>query len=76
MKSKGKLKFIGLFLGLLITLANFATVQSDGSGIIRRYKPEVCITANGQGVHGAKCATPSPSGSCDTETQCAVVPIV
>jgi hypothetical protein len=73
MKNKGKLKLVGLFLGLLITLANFSTVQSDGSSMIKRYKVEVCVKA---GVHGAKCTTPSPSGSCDTEANCDIVPIV
>jgi hypothetical protein len=75
MKSKRKLKLVGVSFGLLITLANFSTAQSDGSGP-KRYKTEVCITANGEGVYGAKCTTPSPSGPCDTKVSCASVPIV
>ncbi len=72
MKSKRKLKLVGMSLGLLITLANFSTVQSDGSTMLR-YKAEVCKK---EGVIGAKCTTISPSGCCDTYAACDIVPIV
>jgi hypothetical protein len=73
MKSKGKLKFVGLFLGLLITLFNFSTVQSSDGSTAKRYKVEICTKS---GVSAAKCSTPSPSGACDTIAACDFAPQV